>query len=61
MKIVHEQPNDTYNVGNENFYNTEVLKSNLCDYNDYILVRGDMSIIGDNGDQKAFKNYMPFS
>ena len=30
-------------------YCTEVLKSNLCDYNDaYILVRGDITIIGHN-------------
>ena len=33
------------NVGNEIIYTTEVLKSNLCDYNDtYILVRGDITV-----------------
>ena len=37
--IVNDQSNANYNVGNEIFYNTEVLKSTLCDYNDaYILV-----------------------
>ena len=32
-------------VGNEIIYNTEVSKSNLCDYNDaYILVRGGINV-----------------
>ena len=36
-----------YGVGNEVAYYTEVLKSNLCDYNDaYILVKGYITIIG---------------
>ena len=34
-----------YCVGNEINYNTEVLKSNLCNYNDvYILVSGDITV-----------------
>ena len=38
------------------------MKSYLCDYTDgYILVRGDISIIGDNGHEVAFKNYAPFT
>ena len=42
MDIVNDQLNANYYIGNEIIYNTEVLKSNLCDYNDaYILVRGD--------------------
>ena len=32
--IVNDQSNPNYGVGNEITYNTEVLKSNLCDYND---------------------------
>ena len=33
-------------VGKEIIYNTEVLKSNLCYYNEaYFLVRGDIPII----------------
>ena len=37
--IVNDQSNTNYNAGNEIIHNTEVLKSNLCDYNDaYILV-----------------------
>ena len=35
--------NVNYDVGKGIIYNTEVLKSNLCEYNDaYILVRGDI-------------------
>ena len=43
--IVNDQSNAIYDVRNEIIYNTEVLKSNLCDYNDaYILVRGNITI-----------------
>ena len=31
--IVNDQSNANHGVGNEIIYNTEVLKSNLCDYN----------------------------
>ena len=54
--IVNDQSNANYNVRNEIIYNTELLKSNPCDYNDaYILVRRDITIAGDNGTQVAFK------
>ena len=45
-------------AGNEIIYRKEVLKSNLCDYNDaYILVRGDIIIISRNlATNVAFKN-----
>ena len=44
--IVNEQTNSNYDGGNEILYNTEVLKSNLCDYSDtYILVRGDIIVV----------------
>ena len=43
-------------------YNTEVLKSNLCDYNDaYILVRGDITVTAAPTTQVAFKNCAPFT
>ena len=32
--IVNDQSNTNYDVENEITYNTEVLKSNLCNYND---------------------------
>ena len=49
-----------YGAGHEIIYNTEVLKSNLCDYNDpYILVRGDITIVRHQPTQLAFKNCAP--
>ena len=40
--IIQDQ---NYGVGNEIIYNTEVLKSNLRDFNDaYILVRDDITV-----------------
>ena len=45
-KIVNDQSNTNHDVGNEIIYNTEVLKSNLRDYNDaYILVKGNTAAI----------------
>ena len=38
------------------------MKSNLCDYNDaHILVRGDITIVRDDGAQIAFKNCAQFT
>ena len=52
--ILNDQSHANYDVGNEVIYNTEVLKSNLCDCNDaYILIRGETQV--------AFKkNCAPF-
>ena len=48
--IINDQSNGNCDAGNESIYNTDVLKSNLCDYNDaYILVRSGITIVGDNG------------
>ena len=59
--IVTDQSNGNCDAGNKVSYNTKVLKSNLCDSNNaYILVRGDVTIVGDNGTPAAFKNYVPF-
>ena len=45
--IVYDQSNTNYAVRNEIIYKTEVLKSNLCNYNDTcILVGGNITIIG---------------
>ena len=39
--LVNDNSKANYNATNEITYNTEALKSNLCDYNEpYILVRG---------------------
>ena len=52
---VNDNSKSIYGVGNEFIYNTEVLKSNLCDYNDvYILVRGDITIRAALANQVAF-------
>ena len=60
--IVNDQSNSNYDVGNEIIYNTEVLKSNLCDNNDVsILVRCTLTIIGNAATQLAFENYVPFT
>ena len=60
--IVNYQSNENYNVGNEIIYDTEVLKSNLCDYNDaYILVRMDIIVTVAPATQVAFKNCAPFT
>ena len=43
--IFNDLSNANYNIGNEIIYNTEVLKSIFCDYNDaYILVTGDITV-----------------
>ena len=60
-KIVNDQSNANYDVGNEIIYITEILKCNLCDYNDaYIIVRGNITIIGHQVTQVTFKNCAPF-
>ena len=52
--IFNDQSNANYDVGNE------VLRSNLCDYNDaYILVRGNITITGHQATQVAFTNCAP--
>ena len=45
MIIINDNLKANYNAENEIIYNTEVLKSNLCDYNDaHILVRVDNTV-----------------
>ena len=51
-----------YVVEFEIIYNTEVLKFNVCDYNDaYILIRGNIIIIRHQATQVVFKNCAPFT
>ena len=58
--IVNDQGNANYGLGNEVIYNTEVLKSNLCDYNDaYILVRDDIIVTVAPKTQVLFKICAP--
>ena len=59
--IVNDNANSNYDAENEITYNVEVLKFNLCDYNDaYILVRGDITAITTPATQVAFINCAPF-
>ena len=49
-------------AANEIAYNTEILKSNLCDYNDaYILVTGEITVVAAPATKVAFKNCAPFT
>ena len=59
--IVKDQLNINYYAGNKIIYNTEVLKSNRCNYNDiYILVRGDITDVAVHATQEALKNWASF-
>ena len=41
-----DQPKANYDAENEIIYKTEVLKSNLCDYNDaYIIVTRGITVV----------------
>ena len=58
--IFNDQSNINYDEGNEFFYNAEVLKSNLCDYNDSdILLRVSIAIARNVATRLAFKNCAP--
>ena len=47
-------------LGNEITYNTEVLKSILCNYNNAsFLIRGDITVTAAGTTQVAFKNCAP--
>ena len=59
--IVKDESNANYNEWKEIIYNTKVLKSNFCDYNDAsILVRGNITIIRQNIAHAPFINFAPF-
>ena len=45
---INDESNANYDAGIEIISYIEILRSNLCNYNDaYILVRGDITIVGD--------------
>ena len=56
--IINDQSNANYHVRNEIIYTTEILKSNLCDYNyAYLFGIGNITIAGrDFVTELAFKN-----
>ena len=60
--IANDESNQNYDVGNELIYNTEVLKSNFCDYDDaYILVKGDIAVTTAPATQASFENCAQFT
>ena len=61
-KSVNGNSKSNYGVGTEIIYNTEVLKSNLCDYNDAsVLVRGDITVTAAPETQVAILNCALFT
>ena len=62
MKKMEHNLKASYEERNEITYNTEVLKSNLCDYNCVcVLVTGDITVTAASQTQVAFKNSAPFT
>ena len=60
--IVNYNLKANYDGENETTYNTEVLKSNICDYNDaYILIRGDITVAAAGATQVVFKSCAPLT
>ena len=53
---------DKYNQNNSIEFETETIKSSICDYSDaFILVIGDIIVTANNDTHVTFKNYAPFS
>ena len=65
--VINDQNNTDYGEGNEDSttveFETEVIKSNLCDYSDaYVLVTGNITATGGDANTRvAFKNCAPFT
>ena len=63
---VYDQSGGNYNANKEIRIKTSMLRSDLCDFSDaYIVVKGDITLEGDNDANKrnknlAFKNNAPF-
>ena len=50
---------DKYKQHNSIKFETESIKSNLCNYSDaFILVTGDITVTADNNTNVAFKNFL---
>ena len=50
---------DKYKQQNSIKFETESIKSNLCNYSDaFILVTGDITVTADNNTNVAFKNFL---
>ena len=60
--IINDNSKLDYDATSEITSNTEVLKSNICDYNDaYILVRGNITVVAALATLVAFRNCALFN
>ena len=64
--VINDQNNKDYGEENENGrtnkFETNVIKSNLCDYSETYILVTDITATGGNADTKvAFKNCAPFT
>ena len=60
--IYSQTAKDKYNQNKSIKFETESIKSSLCDYCDaFTLVTGDITVTADNNTDVAFKNCVPFS
>ena len=59
--VIENESQGNYSPKNEIKFLTNSLESSLCDYSDaYILVTGNITVVGGNANTKvAFKNYAP--
>ena len=58
---MNDQLKANYDAVDEIIFNTDVLKLNLCNYNDaYILVRSNITIVGYTAAWVTFKSCAPF-
>ena len=54
--FVNDNSKSNYDATNEITYNTSILKSKLCDYNDaYILMKGDITLIAASSTEEAIQ------
>ena len=58
--IINDESKANCNAGNEIIYNTEVLESSFCNFNDaYILLKADIFVREDPATQVSFTNCTP--
>ena len=62
MVCYRQTAKDKHNQHNSIKFETESIKSSLCDYSDaFILVTGDITVNANNDTDVAFKYCAPFS
>ena len=67
INLLESSDDEQYEKGDENdstiIFNSEIIKSYLCDYSDaYIFFQGDIAVVGRSNNTKiCFKNDAPFT